>query len=112
MRKRRTFQVEIELSNDRAHSLKSGMFTRAEITTSRSNKSLVVPSNALIETEGSLPSVYIVKDSIAFLKTVDPGMGNDSLVEIRSGLSPQDIVVTFGQQNLKDGSRIKSIMKM
>ena len=103
----RTFQVEIELPNDRVHSLKSGMFTRAEIISSRAQKSLVIPRTALIETAGSSPTVFIVKDSTASLRAVNPGMRNDSLVEIHSGLLPQDVVVIFGQQNLKDGSKVR-----
>ena len=103
----RTFQVEIELPNDRSHSLKSGMFARAEITSSHADRSLVIPTTALMENAGRSPAVYVVRDSMAFLRTVNPGMRNDSLVEIKSGLLLQDIVVTFGQQNLKDGCRVK-----
>ncbi|MFZ1082323.1 MAG: efflux RND transporter periplasmic adaptor subunit [Candidatus Kryptoniota bacterium] len=103
----RTFQVEIELPNDRVRSLKSGMFARAEIMTSGVNKSLVIPSAALIELAGNSPTVFIANNSAASLRGVSVGMRSDSLVEIRSGLSLMDTVVTFGQQNLKDGSKVK-----
>jgi RND family efflux transporter MFP subunit len=103
----RTFQVEIELPNDLIRSLKSGMFARAEITTSGANKSLVIPSTALIESAGNFPTVFIVKNSVALSRSVSVGVRSDSLVEIRSGLSTQDSVVTFGQQNLKDGSKVR-----
>ena len=103
----RTFQVEIELTNDRSRSLKSGMFARAEITTSVNDSALVIPSGALIESNGSGYSVFVVKDSIATRRPVQIGTRNDLFVNVLSGLAQGDLVVSFGQQNLKDGSKVR-----
>jgi len=100
----RTFQVEIEMVNDEARSLKSGMFARADIKRELEKESLVVPSNAVIESNGS--SVFVVKDSIVTLRHVVLGLRNDSLVHIASGLSAGELVVSFGQQNLRSGTRV------
>lgn len=106
----RTFQVEIEFPNDHDRSLKSGMFARAEITTSINDSSIVVPSGALVETIGSGPTVFIANDSIATQKSVKIGTRTDSLVHIVSGVSIGDLVVTFGQQNIKDGSKVRPML--
>ena len=100
----RTFQVEIEMVNDEARSLKSGMFARADIKRELEKESLVVPSNAVIESNGA--SVFVVKDSIATLRHVVLGLRNDSLVHIASGLIAGELVVSFGQQNLRSGTRV------
>lgn len=103
----RTFQAEIELPNDHGRSLRSGMFAKAEITTSADEKSLVIPVAALIEANGNSPSVFVVKDSVVSLKYVTVGAKNDSLIEIVSGLNMDDLVVNFGQQNMKNGMRVR-----
>ncbi|HUI30960.1 MAG TPA: efflux RND transporter periplasmic adaptor subunit [Candidatus Acidoferrales bacterium] len=104
----RTFQAEIELLNDRNRSLKSGMFAKAEIATSDGGvASLVIPAVAIIESNGNSPAVFAVKDSVASLKHVTLGRRNDSVVEVLSGLTCEDLVVSFGQQNLKDGTKVK-----
>jgi len=102
----RTFQAEIELPNDHGRSLRSGMFAKALIT-SVDSKSIVVPVSALIEGSGTAFSVYVVKDSIVALKQVGVGERNDSVAEIISGLNVGDLVVNFGQQNIKDGTKVR-----
>ncbi len=103
----RSFQVEVDLANDADRSLKSGMFGRAIITTSATQNALLVPSGALMESSRSGFGVFVVSGSIATQKPVAIGGRNDSLVEITAGLVSGDTVVTFGQQNLKDGSKVR-----
>jgi membrane fusion protein, multidrug efflux system len=103
----RTFQAEIELPNDHERSLKSGMFAKAEITIPKDSKPVVIPIAALIEASGSNPSVFVVKDSLVSLRYVVVGAKNDSLVEIVSGLGLNDLVVSFGQQNVRDGTKVR-----
>lgn len=103
----RTFQAEIELPNDRDLSLRSGMFAKAELTALGDSGSLVVPVAALIEGGANSPSVFVVKDSLVSLKHVSVGAKNDSLIEVVSGLNPGDLVVDFGQQNIRDGARVR-----
>ncbi len=103
----RTFQLEIDFPNDRARSVKSGMFARAEITISVSDSQLVIPSAALLESGVSTHDVYVVKGSRVSRKTVSIGARNDSLVTVSSGLAQGDTIVTFGQPNLKDGTLVR-----
>ena len=41
------------------------------------------------------------------LTEVQIGIKNDSVIEIKSGLNVNDIVIYMGQEKLKDGSKIK-----
>ena len=102
----RTFQAEIEFPNDKTRSLKSGMFVRAVIYTSSRDKAIIVPSSALLESVGQVYNTFVVKSSRAFMRPVTIGARTDSLVEVTSGLVPGDTVITFGQQNLKDGAAV------
>jgi len=103
----RTFQVEIDLPNDHDRSLKSGMSAKTEIISPGDEGSLVIPVAALIESSGNNPSVYVVDDSMASLRYVNLGAKNDSLVEVVSGISLNDLVVVFGQQNINDGTKVR-----
>lgn len=102
----RTFQVEIEFPNDSLRSMKSGMFARVAITTSVKGDVMVVPAGAVIESEGSAYSVFIIRDSRATSRLITVGARTDSLIAVTSGLAPGDTVVTFGQQNLRSGTRV------
>ena len=53
--------------------------------------------------------VYVVSDDIAKLKSVQIGIRNNSLIEIKSGLNNFDKVIFMGHEKLKDGSKIKVI---
>ncbi len=105
----RTFQGEIELPNDVKRLLRSGMFASAEITTQNNESSPVIPAAGLVEGIGGGSSVFVVRDAVSHLKSVTVGERNDSTVEILGGLELGDLVVTFGQQNLQEGTKVKYI---
>ncbi len=102
----RTFKVEIEFPNDRTRPLRSGKFVRAVINTSSRDRALIIPAGALVESSGSRYSAFIVKGSRAFIREIIIGARADSVVEVTSGLTAGDTVVTFGQQKLGDGSEV------
>ncbi len=103
----RTFLVEVEFPNDARRSVKSGMFASAVITTSAGDGVLIVPSSALSEGTRGDVSVYIVEQSRAVKRKVTVGVRGDSLVAVTKGILPGDSVITFGHQNLKDGSTVR-----
>lgn len=69
---------------------------------------MVIPRTAFV---GSVNSnqVFVIENKIAKLKKITAGRILGDLVEIVSGLSDGDTVVTTGQINLQDGTSVEVI---
>lgn len=100
----RAFTVEVEIPNP-GNQLKSGMFARAEIIRDEARNVMTVPSSAII-TNGTKTQVYVVKDNHVKLTAVKTGIADDQRTEITDGLSGDEVVVVFGQNQLKNGSKV------
>lgn len=103
------FPVEIEVVNN--GTLKAGMYGTALFKTNNGaeNKSmLVVPASAFVDgvTSGQL---FIAQNGTAKLIKVGVGKIYGDKVEILSGLNEGDQVITSGQINLDNGSKINII---
>jgi membrane fusion protein (multidrug efflux system) len=83
-------------------SLRPGMFARVRLITSESADSLVVPEQALVP-QGSEQFVFKVVDGRAVRAKVEVGQRRDGKVEMMSGVTVGEVVVTSGQQRLRDG---------
>jgi RND family efflux transporter MFP subunit len=101
----RAFVAEIEIPND-DKALKSGMFARAEIKREAAHDVATVPVNAVI-TNGQKTQVFTIENNIAKLKAVKIGTATAERVEITEGLNKGETVVTFGQNQLRDGSKVR-----
>lgn len=94
-----TFKATIEI-NDTERRIKPGMFARMFIIYDQRDNALQIPRSALVEEMGST-SVFVVEDNIAIRRTVETGYGADGFVEVTSGLSDDDAVITVGQVGIK-----------
>ncbi|MFB0564274.1 MAG: efflux RND transporter periplasmic adaptor subunit [Candidatus Aminicenantaceae bacterium] len=102
-----TFKVTVGV-NDKTRMLKPGMFTRVKIVYDTHKNALLVPKDAIL-TEDSEKWAFLVKDDTVIKSEVKVGYNNTTHVEILSGLSLGDIIVTTGLGSLKDGSKIKVV---
>lgn len=101
----RSTPIEVRIEN-RSGTLKSGMFAKLSIVIARKEDALSVPAEAV--TDGSGTAVFVVADGKKALKReVVLGVRTDRYVEIASGLSEGDKVVTFGLFGLENGSPIQ-----
>jgi RND family efflux transporter MFP subunit len=103
------FPVEIEIANNSSNDLKAGMYGTAEFSSNQQKQSLmVVPRNAFV---GSVSSnqIFVAENGVAKLKTVSAGRILGDKVEIINGLSDRETVITTGQINLQDGSKVDII---
>ncbi len=100
-----TYPVEVRLPNNPAHPLKAGMFARVNFISHKKEESLAIPRESLI---GSIKDarVYTVQNQIAKLKNVVVGRSSGNFLEILSGLNENEVVVTNGQNNLSDSSKV------
>ena len=96
----RTFGVEILVPNpDRT--LKPGSFATAEIEIARES-ALLVPESAVRSFAG-LSKIVIVRDGKAAEQQVELGDRSDGLVEVRTGLGGEDLVVVTAAATLTTG---------
>jgi membrane fusion protein (multidrug efflux system) len=85
--------------------LKPGMFVRVALVLETRKNAILVPEPA-IWPQGQDSFVFKVQDGKAQLTKVQLGVRRPGEVEILSGLTPEDTVVTEGQIKLKDGAPV------
>jgi len=86
-------------------SLRPGMFTRVRLITRDAKEALVLPEQALVP-QGDQQFVYRIIDDKAVRTKVDVGQRQEAKVEILTGVAKDDLVVTAGQQKLRDGAAV------
>lgn len=100
----RTFIAKIPLP---PKGLRSGMFGRAELPVGGTVPALLVAKDAVVE-RGALTSVWVVdKDKVAQMRLVKTGKIIGDKVEILSGLSSGERVVTTGAAKVSEGARVE-----
>lgn len=100
-----SYPVEILVDNDSAEGLRAGMYGTATFKLPVHEPSIVIPRSAFA---GSVSSsqVYVIQDRTAVLKDVTPGRILGEQVEILHGLEEGEIIVSGGQINLVDGTKV------
>jgi len=102
-----TFKITIEISDDQRR-IKPGMFGRISIVYDQHVNVLQIPRSAIIEEDGAT-TVFVVEDDKAIRKVVQTAYSDRGMIEITSGLSDNDRVITTGQVGLKDDARVTII---
>ena len=87
-------------------SLRPGMFARVRLITRDAKDALVVPEQALFP-QGDQQFLYRIVDGKAIRTKVDVGQRRDSRVEVLTGVSADDTIVTAGHLKLRDGATVK-----
>lgn len=102
------FPVELEIKNNSNNDLKAGMYGTAVFNPEGNVSAFVVPRTAFV---GNVSSnlVFVVKDGKAYKTTVVTGRNFGDYVEIISGLTEGDVVVTSGQINLDNETVVEII---
>jgi membrane fusion protein (multidrug efflux system) len=100
----RAIRMRARIPNPRGE-LSPGLFARVRIVVERRENALLVPESAIFA-EGSKRFVYVVVDARARLTAVQLGQRRPGQVEIVKGLAADDVVVTAGQQQVRDGARV------
>lgn len=97
----RAVVIRAQVKNQDA-SLRPGMFARVRLITKDVAEALVVPEQALVP-QGTEQFVFKVVDNRAVRAKVDVGQRRDGKAEILAGVNAGEIIVTAGQQRLRDG---------
>ena len=103
----RTFVSRLSVDNPNLL-LRSGMFVQAEIVLAKRDSVIVVPKNVIVTNRGE-KYAFIVNQGTAEMKTVTFGFENKDMVEIVTGLKPNDRLVVKGFETLRDRSKVKIV---
>jgi HlyD family secretion protein len=102
-----TVQVWVAAANPRER-LKPGASVRVAIIAATIPNAVVVPTVAILPaTDGGTSVIVAGKDSVAHEKKVQVGIREPDKVQILSGVSPGDPVVTVGGVGLQDGTKVR-----
>jgi multidrug efflux pump subunit AcrA (membrane-fusion protein) len=103
----RTASVEITIPN-RNHLLKPGMFVEVRLVIGKTENLVLIPKHTIL-IEAGKKKVFVLKGSKAEERWVDAGFSDKDLTYIKSGLSPEDSLVTLGQNQLQPGDKVKIV---
>ncbi|MBI4269850.1 MAG: efflux RND transporter periplasmic adaptor subunit [Candidatus Rokubacteria bacterium] len=88
--------------------LKVGMTGTAKFVVATKDRVLALPFSVIIQ-QGDEETVYVVADGKAAIRRIKTGLQGEDLVEVVSGLSPEDLVIDQGRAKLKNGRRVELV---
>jgi RND family efflux transporter MFP subunit len=104
-----SYPIEVVLSNNTQHPLKSGMSARLIRESNTSRKALIIPRLAVLGSTKE-PSVYVLEQAngktLAKRRSIELGKENGTNIEVRSGLKLGERVIIAGQNNARDGVEV------
>ena len=101
----RTFLAEILVDNsDRL--IRAGIMGDAKILKQVHENAVMVPINALLESQKGRIVFVAGNDNKAEERNVEIGAANDTMIRIIKGINPGDRVIVKGQQDLVNGEAI------
>ena len=102
-----TVEVWVRLSNSDG-SLKPGTAVHLLLAGRTVPNAFVVPAESLVTTPAGNKAVMVVgADGLAHMKEVSVGIQDNGLIQILSGISSGDQVITEGVYGLDDGTKVK-----
>ncbi len=99
----RTFRVKLDIPH--VDGLRAGQFARVAVPLAETS-ALRVPAAALVQ-RGQLQIVFVVQEKHAVMRLVKAGKRVGDEIEIASGLSPGESVVTDNATMLVDGQPVE-----
>ena len=100
-----TFSTEISVDNPEG--LRAGVFATVKLVAEPRNNVLTIPMHSIVMRDDQ-KTVYVVDDENKVSRRVlAVGYCNEEYAEILSGLKDGEVIVTRGQNKLREGSKIK-----
>ncbi len=98
------FKVKAELES--TDDIATGSTVKIIMVTDRSENVMLVPVDAIYYSGGNA-YVYVVRDGVAKMQSVEVGLYDSEVAEIKSGLTEEDDVVSTWSNNLYDGASVR-----
>ena len=86
------------------------MAVEIELTTEKSESTLIIPKKALLEEEDAT-YVYLCVDNKAVKTPVETGLETSSTIEITSGINEGQVLVVGGISLITDGENLYPVEK-
>ncbi len=102
-----TYTVKIKIPNTQ-NELKGGMFCEVYFAKSTSDNAVIVPRDAVMD-DGDESYVFINNENTAKKVVVETGIDTGETIEVKSGLTVNDKVITKGQTYLAEGDKINIV---
>ena len=94
--------------DNKNNNLRPGLMLNIDIILEEIEATMLIPEESVL-TSQDFSYVFVIEEDIAKLKEVNIGISSNGMIQILSGISSGDKVVTLGHEKLKDGSKIKII---
>lgn len=100
-----SFPVQFFVKNTAGLKIKAGMFGNVEMKNEGHKKVIIIPASAIVGTNIQ-PKVYLVKNGKAILQDITTSNRFQNKVQVTSGLTEGDVMITNGFINLFDGANV------
>lgn len=100
----RTFKVRAYYNNSDGI-LVAGRYVNVALTTRQYERTLAVPSEAIVSEMG-IDKVFLYKNGVATPIEIKKGIRTEALVQVLSGLSIGDTVITSGTMQIRTGQKV------
>ena len=104
----RLVPVEVALASEARMFVRPGFLARTSFALDARTGVLLVPQAALVGGSSS-QAVFVVDQGRAVRRTVETGLTSEGSVEVVSGLSEGESVVTLGNNLLRDGAEVRVV---
>ena len=101
------YKVQALVTNSKEYRILAGMYGSLSLANSTSVNALSISRKALVGSSKN-PQVYVTKNGKAILTNFNAGTSDGEFIEIISGLTAADEIVTKGQVNLQNNSNVKT----
>ena len=89
--------------------LRPGQYAKVRVLVDEIKDATVVPSRAVMDVQG-MKSLYLVADGKVTDTPVEIGFERDSLVVIKKGVKPGDLIIADGVNRVRNGMEVKPIV--
>jgi RND family efflux transporter MFP subunit len=103
------FPIEIEVASNPGNILKAGMYGTALFNFENKAPVIIVPRSAFVGSVSSNQVFVVESGNVARIRTVVAGRVLGDKVEVLQGLNEGETIITSGQINLADGSKVSLI---
>jgi membrane fusion protein (multidrug efflux system) len=101
----RTLRTEIDLPNEHQF-FRPGMFANVELIVAERENAVVVPRTAIVSVSGKPSCLVVGSDGVIAVRNVQVGLRTPTEMEIVSGLSLDDQVISANAAAFKPGQRV------